>query len=241
MSFLVVEQTTYALGSAGWWSGLSIGLIYAAVVVVAARTFRGESLKRFEQIWGAAILLLMVSKHAYLVGTHQWSNQDHLEMQLCGFSRVLAILLLVFRQNWAFYPLFFWGIVGGLHAFLTPQYTSGSSLWMFWEYNLAHAGIMIVPLYHYFVHRFEIGRWTWAKMLGVNVLLMLPVGLVNKLTGANYMFLSEKPIANNPFIVGEWPTYILGFIAAGALHYALLTLFFARKSSGQSARIHPEA
>jgi hypothetical integral membrane protein (TIGR02206 family) len=142
----------------------------------------------------------------------------------------LAILLLVFRQSWAFYPLFFWGIVGGLHAFLTPQYTAGASPFMFWEYNLAHAGIMIVPLYHYFVHGFEIKRWTWAKMLAVNIALLVPVGLINKVTGANYMFLSQKPIANNPFIVGEWPTYILGFVAAGALHYALLTVFFARRS-----------
>jgi uncharacterized membrane protein YwaF len=67
-------------------------------------------------------------------------------------------------------------------------------------------------------------------MLGVNVLLMLPVGLVNYVTGANYMFLSQKPIADNPFIVGEWPIYILGFVAAGALHYAVLSVFFARRT-----------
>jgi hypothetical integral membrane protein (TIGR02206 family) len=230
MSFLIVEQTTYAIGTTGWWSGLSIGLGYAALVVLAARLLRGEDRVRFERIWGFAILALMFFKHGNLLYTGQWSSQDHLEMQLCGFSRILAILLLVFRQSWAFYPLFFWGIVGGLHAFLTPQYTAGASPFMFWEYNLAHAGIMIVPLYHYFVHGFEIKRWTWAKMLVVNIALMVPVGLINKATGANYMFLSQKPIANNPFIVGEWPTYILGFVAAGALHYALLTVFFARRS-----------
>jgi hypothetical integral membrane protein (TIGR02206 family) len=230
MSFLVVEQTTYAIGTAGWWSGLSIGLAYAAVVVLATRLFQGTQRIWFERVWGGAILTMMVVKHAHLVWVGQWHPQDNLEMQLCGFSRILAILLLVFRQNWAFYPLFFWGIVGGLHAFLTPQYTAGSSNILFWEYNLAHAGIMIVPLYHYFVHRFEIHRWTWAKMLGVNVLLMLPVGLVNYATGANYMFLAQKPVADNPFVVGEWPTYILGFVFAGALHYALLSVFFARRT-----------
>jgi len=235
MSFLVVEQTTYAIGTTGWWSGLSIGLAYAVVVILAARTFQGTQRIWFERIWGGAILTLMVVKHTHLVWTGQWHPQDNLEMQLCGFSRILAILLLVFRQNWAFYPLFFWGIVGGLHAFLTPQYTAGSSDLLFWEYNLAHAGIMIAPLYYYFVHRFEIQRWTWAKMLLVNVLLMLPVGLVNYATGANYMFLSQKPVAENPFIVGEWPTYILGFVVAGALHYALLSVFFARRTKKATA------
>ena len=32
------------------------------------------------------------------------------------------------------------------------------------------------------------------------------------------MYLAEKPLVNNPMIIGEWPWYILGFEILGFLH-----------------------
>jgi uncharacterized membrane protein YwaF len=40
------------------------------------------------------------------------------------------------------------------------------------------------------------------------------------------MFLVAPPVAENPFVVGEWPYYILGFEAAALLHYGVLRLIF---------------
>ena len=51
---------------------------------------------------------------------------------------------------------------------------------------------------------------------------MLVGALANVLLDSNYMYLSEKPIANNPFILGEWPWYILGFQFVGILHFLIL-------------------
>jgi uncharacterized membrane protein YwaF len=58
---------------------------------------------------------------------------------------------------------------------------------------------------------------------------MAPVGLTNYLVDANYMFLCQRPLVDNPVIMGEWPWYILGFIVAGALHYIVLTLLFWKR------------
>jgi uncharacterized membrane protein YwaF len=100
---------------------------------------------------------------------------------------------------------------------------------MYAEYYIVHGGIIIIPLYFVFARGWMIGKWTWAKMLGVNVLLMAPVGLVNYLVDANYMFLCQRPLVDNPFIMGDWPFYIFGFLAAGALHYGALTLLFWKR------------
>jgi uncharacterized membrane protein YwaF len=43
------------------------------------------------------------------------------------------------------------------------------------------------------------------------------------------MFLCQRPMVDNPFIMGDWPFYIVGFVAAGALHYGVLTLLFWKR------------
>ena len=46
-------------------------------------------------------------------------------------------------------------------------------------------------------------------MLFVN-LMDIPVATVNWLIGSNYMYLCTKPGVDSPFLVGDWPWYLLG-------------------------------
>jgi hypothetical integral membrane protein (TIGR02206 family) len=242
VSFLQIEHAVYAMGSSGWWSGIGIFSAYAAIILVVGRALNKEDkIRRFEKIWGAILLLFWIGKHIHLVQEGLWNIEDNLELHLCGFSRFLSIFLLLFGWRWAYYPLFFWGIVGGTHSLLTPELTSGDTTYMFIEYYVVHGGIIIIPLYYHFKRGMRIGRWTWAKILGVNLALMIPVGLANYFTNGNYMFLCSPPKVDNPFIIGEWtegvrvcvdgafqafPIYILGFMIAGLLHYLVLTALF---------------
>jgi len=244
MNFLQIEHAVYAMGSSGWWGGIGIFSLYAAVIWIAASRLDGEdALRRFEKGWGIALLLLWIGKHIHLVQSDLWNIMDNLELHLCGFSRFLSIFLLLFRWRWAYYPLFFWGIVGGFHSLLTPELTSGDTTYMYIEYYVVHGGILIIPLYFHFVRGMRIGRWTWAKVLAINLGLMIPIGLANYLTGGNYMFLCSPPKVENPLIIGEWidgmrvcvdgsfnafPVYLVGFVVAGAAHYLLLTGLFWR-------------
>ncbi|HAB36046.1 MAG TPA: TIGR02206 family membrane protein, partial [Cryomorphaceae bacterium] len=187
------------MGSSGWWSGIGIFATYGLLVVAAARFLKGDqALRRFEMAWGLALVALWIGKHIHLVNEGLWNVMDNLELHLCGFSRFLSVFLLLFGWRWAYYPLFFWGIVGGFHSLLTPELTSGDTPYMFVEYYVVHGGIIIIPLYYHFVRGMRIGRWTWAKVLGINLSLMLPIGLANYLTGGNYMFLCSPPKVDNP-------------------------------------------
>ena len=38
---------------------------------------------------------------------------------------------------------------------------------------------------------------------------MLFAGIFNFLTDSNYFYLCEKPITVSPFLIGEWPIYLL--------------------------------
>ncbi len=244
MTFLQIEHAVYAIGSTGWWGGIGIFTFYGGLVLAASKWLKGDqALRRFEIAWGLGLVTLWMGKHIHLVNEGLWNVMDNLELHLCGFSRLLSVLLLLFGWRWAYYPLFFWGIVGGIHSLLTPELTSGDTLYMYIEYYVVHGGIIIIPLYYHFVRGLRIGRWTWAKVLGINVSLMVPIGLADYFTGGNYMFLCSPPKVDNPFIIGDWvdgmrvcvdgsfnafPTYILGFLVAGTLHYVLLTAIFWR-------------
>jgi len=43
------------------------------------------------------------------------------------------------------------------------------------------------------------------------------------------MYLAEKPMVNNPFLMGEWPWYIIGLELFLLLHIAIIYLPFALK------------
>ena len=57
------------------------------------------------------------------------------------------------------------------------------------------------------------------------------VAMVDYLLGANYMYLALKPEVNNPFLIGEWPYYILGLEVATLLHAFLVYIPFYLKKS----------
>ena len=52
------------------------------------------------------------------------------------------------------------------------------------------------------------------------------IGFMNVVLNSNYMYLMKKPLISNPFIVGEWPFYILGFEVAGILHIFIFYVLF---------------
>ena len=70
----------------------------------------------------------------------------------------------------------------------------------------------------------KIGAW-WKVFLRSQILLPV-IGLINWILDANYMYLCNKPIANNPFIMGEWPWYILIIELTVLLHFLIIYLPF---------------
>ena len=58
----------------------------------------------------------------------------------------------------------------------------------------------------------------------ISNLMLVPIGLINLALGANYFFICRKPGGVSPFLMGEWPWYILGFEAFGFLFFLILSL-----------------
>ena len=55
-------------------------------------------------------------------------------------------------------------------------------------------------------------------------LIILPVGFINWLIGSNYMYLCTKPGVESPFLIGEWPWYLIGLEGVALLLMAIATV-----------------
>lgn len=223
-----------APGSANWWLGLAILTIVFGAAHLAATTFSEQHQTRFRKIWGVLLLLTFTATQLYLIANKRWQPSDSLPLQMCGMSNLLAIAALVWFWRPAFVPLLFWGIAGGIHSFLTPEITLGDHPLIVAEYFFSHASIMAAPWFLLRSGAFKLSATSWLHALLWNNLALLPIGLLNLLLNANYMYLCIKPLAENPFVVGDWPWYILGFEAAAIVHYFLLHLAFRRYRVAQS-------
>ena len=214
------------IGSIEWWSGLLFALLYVLLIWKWATTDRVHNRWLWERIWALVIFTTWMGVQIFMIYKGWWRLNNDLPLQLCGISNLLSIAVLFFQVQGFFVPLFFWGTVGGVHALLTPQVTAGNHPLLIAEYYVYHTSIILVPLYMIWVHGWRLRRSDWLKALLYNNLLLLPIFLINLWLGANYMYLIEPPHVDNPFIVGEWPFYILGFEVAALLHYFFLSLLF---------------
>ena len=68
----------------------------------------------------------------------------------------------------------------------------------------------------------QIRKRSFVEVMIATNFLMIPIGIIDWLTGANYMYLRFKPPVDNPLLIGEWPWYILGIEVLGAIYCGLL-------------------
>ena len=220
------EHIVIPVFSSIWWFGIAFCLI---LMTLAIRFFyNNDEADKDKFAWyiGIALLIQSVITYAYLIFIEQsWSVIDSLPLHLCGLSFIISGLAFVTKKQILYEWTVYLGFPGGLHSVLTPEFTQGLSTWMIYDYYFAHTMLMLSPI---LLTMFGMAptRWGAAKtFLYVNILMVF-VFAINTAIGSNYMYLNVRPIVENPFLIGEWPWYILGFEVAGILHIAIMDLFF---------------
>ncbi len=135
--------------------------------------------------------------------------REHLPLHLCGISSLLSVVVLLARHRLAYELVYFWGLAGAGNAVLTPDVVEGWPTFPFIRFFVSHGGVVVAAAFA----TWGLGmRPTFASLLrawGVANLLAVVIGGINIALGANYMFLSEKPVAPSPFLLFPWPWYLL--------------------------------
>ena len=233
------------------FSGILLFLTLSYLILNSKYVKKNNLELKITQFLGVLILVRFLTSQTYQIHNSLWDPSHSLPFHLCGISGLAASLLLI-RYNQSVYEfLLLLGAPGALWSFLTPQINlleSGAGFYnpsfLYLDYFISHAMIIFAPLYATFVLSKRPRPLSYFKVfINSNILLVPLASIVNIIVyysfenykSVNYMYLMAAPEADNPFVVGEWPWYIVSIEAVGFLHMILIyCLFISIKSVKRS-------
>jgi len=149
----------------------------------------------------------------------------NLPLQLCDAAVWLSILACLTGASLVVEFAYFAGLAGAGMALLTPNLLSPWPTYPAIYFFLAHGGIVVcmAALVYGGARKFSpLSVW---RAFGLLLVYAALVGFIDRLSGANFMFLLRKPDAASPLDqMGAWPWYLLAGAAAGLALFWLLWL-----------------
>lgn len=213
-----------------WWGGL----LSSSIVIILLLLLFKKLLHAYQLPFMKTLSLMLFFSWIYghynaLFIRESWSLQYNLPLHLCRISIIIGMLALWKAKQWMYEWLLFLSIPSGIHSILTPEFTQGLSTYFIFDFYFVHAALIFIPLFLTFNRGMLPRRDAWRRsFLYVQIPLVI-IFLLNFYLGSNYMYLAEKPMVDNPFLIGEWPWYIVGLELVLILHIAIIYLPFALK------------
>ena len=225
----MIPHTTIEIFGIYWWLGNISTLAAIITIIVLGKKSNHITQDKIAKLIGGISLFRWIFIQLYSVYSESWSLQSSLPLQMCSFSSLFCGIVMFYRKQGFYEFVYYMGIASAFHALLTPEFTMGNEGYFYFDYYLNHGAIALIPLYLTLVMKFEPRKYSWFTTFLFAQILLIIAGFTNWLIDANYMYLCQKPIVNNPFVIGEWPWYILGLQFAGLFHFILLYLPFGIK------------
>ena len=171
-----------------------------------------------------------------------WSAIESMPFHLCTLMWFNTIYILFTRKQWAFELMLFIGLPGALHALLTPQLNYGNEFMYLFDFFFSHGWLFICPFYCIFILGMKprIGSWwnSFLRFQDIIVFVFLANFTINYFSfgyilpptldspTSNYMYLLSLPLADNPLVIGSWPSYLLVLLFAVFIHTLIIYLPF---------------
>lgn len=220
-----------------------LNVAVAVGLVWVVRRFDSEKVTRAVCIGLATILLVnQITNwcYRYVIDGGTVFLMEHLPLHVCGMSVILSVVVLLTRNRLAYELVYFWGLAGATNAVITPELDAGWPEYDFIQYYISHGGIVVTAV----LTTWGLGmRPTFKSLLRAFFILnAMAAGIsgFNLLTGANYMYLSQQPVTDSPFLFFEWPWYILWLevLAIGFFALCYLPVYLERTPRiGRSLRL----
>jgi hypothetical integral membrane protein (TIGR02206 family) len=213
------------MGTSGqYWVAVAIGGAVGLSACIMARRFSGRTATYIGR--GISVLLaadaVTFSLNPVIAG--DWTARSSLPLALCDVTLVIGALA-CWLPNWRLGVelTYFWGLAGTLQAVLTPDLSTPFPQLGFIEFTVGHLGIVIAAMYLVVGLGLRPRRGSVPRVFAITVIYTACVGVIDWLTGANYMYLANQPAhASLLSLLGPWPWYIAS--AAGVAIILLLVL-----------------
>ncbi len=199
-----------------------IAAIAAALSLLCLRKSISTRAIRLTLGWGLIVNELIWWAFRY---SHEGVHLRNLPLQLCDLTLWLSAIacLTLFQPVVEF--AYFAGLAGAGMALITPD------LWSPWPtypaiyFFIAHGGIVTAVAVLVFGKIAPLRPGAVWRAFGLLVAYAVCIGIVNAVSGANFMYLCRKPANASPMdVFGPWPLYLLPAAAGGLMLFWLLWL-----------------
>src|SRR6266705_3531888 len=211
--------------------------------MAAARLRPGGWIRPVSLLLAAVLVAAEVGWWLYLASTGASGSvlASALPLQLCDAAIFVAAAALLLRRPLLIEITYFWGLAGTIQALLTPDLPQHFPSYPYFQYYIAHGGVVAASLILVVGMRLQPRRLAMVQVAFITVAYAAVVGAVDAIAGANYMYLRAKPPSPTLLdVLGPWPWYIL---VAGLIGFALFAIldapFRLAREPGQTSRTKP--
>jgi len=185
--------------------------VVTAALVAAARLRPGPWTRTAARTLAVVLIGAEVAWWIYLVASHA-KRADliyALPFQFCDAAIFVSAFALWLRRQLLVEVTYFWGLAGTIQAIFTPDLPQHFPSFLFIQYYVAHGGVVAAAL----LLVVGLGQWprrnAFLWVIALTIAYTAVVGLLDAVTGANYMYLRAKPGSATPLdLMGPWPWYI---------------------------------
>jgi hypothetical integral membrane protein (TIGR02206 family) len=215
---MVAVVTPFAYGLA-----VVVGLGGCVGACLAARRWPGSWTTVVCWVVGILLALDAGSFTVSLIVAGTWSAKTSLPLPLCDVAVLIAAVACFWRIPLLVELTYFWGLAGTLQAVITPDLNAGFPHLVFFQYMVGHLGIVLAAIFLVVGLGIAPRAGAVPRVFAITLGYTAFVGLVDGLTGANYMFLRSPPGEWTLLkVLGPWPWYIAS--AAGVALVLLVVL-----------------
>jgi hypothetical integral membrane protein (TIGR02206 family) len=213
---------------------VALGAALCTGLCVAARRRPGPWTPRAARLIGLVLLADAVSYVVALVvaGTFSWSAS--LPLALCDMAVIVAGVACFTLDPRLVELTYFWGLAGTLQGVLTPDLGVGFPHLVFFQYVVGHVAIVTAALFLVVGMRIEPRPGAVRRVFAITVGYALFVGLIDAVSGADYMYLRAPPGEWTLLrLLGPWPWYLVSATGVAFVLLVLLDLpFVLRRHHG---------
>jgi len=222
MSHLVATALVATVSPVAYWSFVAAGAVACAALCIAGRRHPGPWRVAAARVIGLVLIADAVSYSVGLVVAGTWSARTSLPLALCNVGVIVAAIACWWRVPLLVELTYFWGLAGTIQAVVTPDLDVPFPRLVFFQYVFGHVGIVMAALFLVVGMGIHPRPGSIPRVFAITAGYTLFVGLVDALSGANYMFLRQPPSEWTLLrLLGPWPWYLL---TASLVALVLLTL-----------------
>jgi len=204
--------------------------IMMAVIMWTLIPFMGKRFMNGTQRRATAIILIIftigqeVINDSLLVINDLWSASTDMALHMCGFSLILTSWALYSKRQYAFELSYFWGIAGASQAILTPDFTDIWNPLGVFVFFFSHTMIILNVIWLMVVEGMRLRKSALLNTILITNGFVFLMSIINQFIDGNYWYICVRPNADSPFLMGEWPYYIIGIQFFGVLIMGLIFL-----------------